>query len=50
MKICSVGVELFHADRQTDVTNLIVAFRNFAKTFKNPSPPPPSITHTIAIL
>ena len=24
-----VGAELFHADRQTDMTKLIVAFRNF---------------------
>jgi len=24
-----VGAELFHADRRTDVINLIVAFRNF---------------------
>jgi len=35
MKICPVGAELLHADgptdRQTDITKLIVAFRNFAK-------------------
>ena len=35
MKIFSVGVELFHADgqtdRQTDTTKLIVALRNLAK-------------------
>jgi hypothetical protein len=31
MKICPVIVELFHADRRTDVTKLIVAFRKFAK-------------------
>jgi hypothetical protein len=30
-----VGVELFHADGQTDMTKLIVAFRNFANAFKN---------------
>jgi hypothetical protein len=38
-----VGAELFHADRrddgrtdgQTDMTKLIVAFRNFADTSKN---------------
>jgi hypothetical protein len=35
MKIRLVGAELFHADRQTDVTKLIVAFRNFANTSKN---------------
>ena len=29
-----VEVELFHVDRQTDMTNLIVAFRNFAKSPK----------------
>jgi len=35
MKICPVGSELFYmewqTDRQTDMTNLIVAFRSFAK-------------------
>jgi hypothetical protein len=30
-----VGVELFHADGQTDMMNLIVAFRNFANAPKN---------------
>jgi len=30
MKIRSVGAELFHADGQTDMTKLTVAFRNFA--------------------
>jgi hypothetical protein len=42
MKISPVGAELFHADgrmderagRQTDMTKLIVAFRNFAKAPK----------------
>ena len=29
MKFRSVGTELFRADRQTDVTKLIVTFRNF---------------------
>jgi len=34
MKICTVGAELFHADRRTDgmtqdMTKLIVAVRNF---------------------
>ena len=28
-------VELFHADRRTDVTKRIVAFRNFPKKAKN---------------
>jgi len=30
MKIRLVGAELFHADGQTDMTKLIVAFRNSA--------------------
>jgi hypothetical protein len=30
MKIRSVGAELFHANGQTDMTKLIVAFRDFA--------------------
>ena len=35
MKICPVGAELFHADRQTDMTNILVAFRNFANAPKH---------------
>jgi hypothetical protein len=39
MKIHPVGAEVFHADgrtdRQTDMTELIFAFRNFAKATKN---------------
>jgi len=35
MKIRSVGVELFHKDRQTDITYLIAAFHNFVKASKN---------------
>jgi len=31
MKIRPVGTELFHADGQTDMAMIIVAFRNFAK-------------------
>ena len=34
-KILPVGAELFHADRQTDMTKLIDAFRNFANAPKN---------------
>jgi len=38
-KICPVGAELFHADRQTDrrkdLTRLTVVFRNFAKAPKS---------------
>jgi hypothetical protein len=32
MKIRPVGAELFHAEGQTDRHNLIVAFRNIAKS------------------
>ena len=35
MKILPVGAELFHAKGQTDMTRLIVAFRNFANSPKN---------------
>jgi len=36
MKIHLVGAELFLVDRQTDVTKLIIAFRNFVKApYKN---------------
>jgi hypothetical protein len=34
MKILLVEVELFHADGRSDMTNLIVAFRNFANVPK----------------
>jgi hypothetical protein len=41
MKILTVGAELFHADgrtdRQTDMTELTVAFRNYAKVPKDQS-------------
>jgi hypothetical protein len=30
MKIRSVGPELFHADRRTDMTELMITFRNSA--------------------
>jgi len=30
-----MGAELFHSDGQTDLTKLIVAFRNFTKAPKN---------------
>ena len=30
MKILPVGAELFHMDRQTEMTKLIITFRNFA--------------------
>jgi len=35
MKIRPVGAELFHAEGRTDMTKLIVAFRNFANVSKN---------------
>ena len=35
MKIRPVEAEFFHADGQTDMTKLIVAFRNSAKAPKN---------------
>jgi hypothetical protein len=31
MKISPVGAELSHAEGQTDMTKLIVAYRNFSK-------------------
>jgi hypothetical protein len=33
MKIRQVGTELFHVDGRTDMTKLIVAFRNFANAY-----------------
>jgi len=35
MKIRQVGSDLFHADRRTDMTKLIVAFRNFSNAPKS---------------
>ena len=35
MEIGPVGAELFHAEGQTDMTKLIVAFRNIANAPKN---------------
>jgi len=34
MKILSLGAELFRADRRTDMTKLMVAFRNFSNAPK----------------
>ena len=31
MKICPEGADLFHADGETELTELVVAYRNFAK-------------------
>ena len=35
MKIRPVGAELLHADGRTDMTNIIVAFRNFENAPEN---------------
>jgi hypothetical protein len=35
LKILAVGTELFHANGQTDMANLIVPFRDFANAPKN---------------
>ena len=35
MKIHPMGTELFHADGQTVITKLVVAFRNFVNAPKN---------------
>jgi len=34
MKICPVEAELFHAEKQTDMTKLVDALRNFANAPK----------------
>jgi len=34
MNICLMEAELFYADGRTDMTKLIVAFRNFANALK----------------
>ena len=38
IKIRPMGAELFHADGQTDMTKLTVAFRNFGNAPKNRTP------------
>jgi len=52
VKIRPLGVELFHADGRTDITRLIVAFRNFANAPKNAwsctyRPPPAFVKHCL---
>jgi hypothetical protein len=37
MKICLVGAELLHAESRRDMTELIVAFRNFTEAPKSGS-------------
>jgi len=34
MKIRTVGTEMFHADRRTDMTKITVTFRSFANALK----------------
>jgi len=46
MKICPVGAEKFHADRQTGMTKTTAPFRNFAKAPKNSA----FCSHSIYIL
>jgi hypothetical protein len=38
IKIRPVGAELFYVDRRTEMTKLIVSFRNFANASKHPLP------------
>jgi hypothetical protein len=49
MKVRPVGAELFHADRQTDMTKLIVAFRNFANARINAVTPLARSVTTISL-
>jgi hypothetical protein len=44
MKIRPVGAELFNADGRTNMTNLIVAFRNFANAPENEEIMKPLVT------
>ena len=37
MKILPVGAEFFNVDRQTDLTKLIVVFRDFTNVYKKDS-------------
>jgi hypothetical protein len=37
MNICWLGAESFHANRQTDMMKLMVAFSNFVRAPKNPT-------------
>ena len=46
--MCPVGAEGFHADGETDMTKLIVAFHNFVNTSKNCSKCPP-VTRAILV-
>ena len=44
MKIRTVAAELFHADRQTDMTRITIAFRSFAKAPKKGLKRPTNVT------
>jgi len=46
MKIRPLGAELFHADGRTDMTKVIVAFRNFANAPTINGPQMPSTFHS----
>jgi len=35
MKICPVGADFFHTDRETDMSKLAVTFRNFENAPRN---------------
>jgi len=37
MEVLPVGAELFNVDRQTDMTRLIVVFRDFTNAYKKDS-------------
>jgi hypothetical protein len=45
IKIRLLGTEFFQTDRQTDMTKLIVAFRNFSNAPKNVNMLPTNNTH-----
>jgi hypothetical protein len=53
MKVHPVGAELFHMDwqtnGQTDMTNIIVTFRNFAKAPNNEDNKNPVFTQSVQI-
>jgi hypothetical protein len=44
MKIRPVGAELFHADGQTNMTKLMIAFHDFANALNGPTLPTPNNT------
>jgi hypothetical protein len=50
VKIRPEGAELFHADKRTEMTKLIVSFRNFANAPKYPLPTSHYVYATIKVL